>query len=157
MSVTHEFMHDIDAIYGIVTDPQFLVDRCLALGELSAECEVEEGEDSTLVKLTRKVDRDLPSALARIFDSVQLMDMREEWLPDGEGWSGSWKIDVQGQPVTITANFELTPSRKGCRYSVSHKVKARIPLLGGRVEKYILAQTEDGARAELDYIKDYLG
>ena len=157
MAVSYEFEHDVQSVYEALTDPQFLVDRCLALGELSAECDVEEGEESTVVNLTREVSRDLPSILARVFDSVQLMDMREDWCPDGEGWRGSWKMEVRGQPVTITASFELQPAAKGCRYSVSHSVKAKIPLVGGRLEKYILGQTADGASDELAYVGDYLG
>ncbi|MEH6593799.1 MAG: DUF2505 domain-containing protein, partial [Halioglobus sp.] len=135
---------------------QFLVDRSLALGELSAECEVEESDSLTLVSLTREVSRDLPKILAKVFDSVQVMDMTEEWAPEGEGWRGKWTIAVQGQPVTISANFELLPTRTGCRYTVSHSAKAKIPLVGSRVEKYILGQTADGARDELEYANKHL-
>ncbi|MEH6519547.1 MAG: DUF2505 family protein, partial [Halioglobus sp.] len=62
----------------------------------------------------------------------------------------------QGQPVTISASFKLLPTRTGCRYTVSHSVKAKIPLVGGRVEKYILGQTADGARDELGYASNHL-
>lgn len=156
MSVYHDFNHDTDSVYELLTDPQFLVDRCIALGELSADCDFEEDGDEVIIRLTREVQRDLPRVLAKLFDPVQVMDMTERWQPDGEGWSGDWSMEVRGQPVTITAKFKLAPTAGGCRYSVSHRVKANIPLVGGRVEKYILGQTGDGARAELDYLRDCL-
>ncbi|WP_372749354.1 DUF2505 family protein, partial [Litorivivens sp.] len=58
---------------------------------------------------------------------------------------------VEGQPVTIGGKFTLKPSKKGCVYSVSHTCKAKIPLVGGKVEKFVLGQTGDGAVAELEF------
>jgi len=157
MSVSYEFDHDVQTVYETLTEPQFLVDRCLALGELSAECEVEEDEHSTVVKLVREVSRDLPRVLAKLFDAVQVTDMVEKWQPDGEGWRGTWELDVRGQPVTVAARFQLEPTSTGSRYTVSHSVKAKIPLVGKQVEKYILGQTASGATDELAYLRDYLG
>lgn len=157
MSVSYEFDHDVQTVYETLTEPQFLVDRCLALGELSAECEVEEDEHSTVVKLVREVSRDLPRVLAKLFDAVQVTDMVETWQPDGEGWRGTWELDVRGQPVTVAASFQLEPTSTGSRYTVSHSVKAKIPLVGKQVEKYILGQTASGATDELAYLTDYLG
>jgi hypothetical protein len=156
MPISHEFAHDAQSVYDILTDPQFLVDRCLALDELSAACDVEEDDDSAIVNLTREVSRDLPKLLARVFDPVQVMDMTEHWHCDGEGWRGNWTIEVRGQPVTISATFELVPTRAGSRYTVAHSVKAKIPLVGRQVEKYILGQTARGASDELEYASTYL-
>ena len=157
MSVSYEFDHDVQTVYETLTEPQFLVDRCLALGELSAECEVEEDEETTVVKLVREVSRDLPRVLAKLFDALQVTDMVEQWQPDGDGWRGTWELDVRGQPVTVAARFQLEPTSTGSRYTVSHSVKAKIPLVGKQVEKYILGQTASGATDELAYLRDYLG
>ena len=157
MSVTVQFESGVDEVYELLTDPQFLVDRSLALGELSAECEVSEDEGVTIVSLEREVSRDLPKVLAKLFDSVQTMDMTETWREQGDGYRGDWTIEIRKQPVTITARFELMPTASGCQYTVSHKAKAKIPLVGKQVEKYILGQTAHGARDELDYLSGQLG
>lgn len=158
MSMHYEFDHDAESVFDLLTDPQFLVDRCLSLGELEADCEVEEQEDVTVVKLTRKLRRDLPRFLAKIMDPVQTMKMTEQWQPDGEGgWSGEYTFTVEGQPVTIGATFQLYPTDAGSCYSIEHRVKAKIPLIGGKVEKYIQGQAEEGCADELDYVKEQLG
>jgi hypothetical protein len=157
MAVKAEIRHDVETVYETLADPQFLVDRCLALGELEAECEVEEVGDVTVVKMVRKIQRDLPRVLARVFGDEQVTEMAEEWQPDGEGWRGHWTMTVQGQPVTIEADFRLEPTGSGCRYTVSHRANARIPVVGRQVEKFILSQTSGGATDELDYLKDFLG
>jgi hypothetical protein len=156
MTVSFEFDHDVETVYETLTEPQFLVDRCLALGELSAECDVEEDDDCTTVNLTREITRDLPRIIAKVFDPVQVMDMQELWRAQDDSWRGDWTMDVRGQPVTISASFELVPTKSGCRYSVTHRVKAKIPLVGKQIEKYILSQTSDGATDELTYLRDHL-
>jgi len=157
MTVKFDFEHDVQTVYEALTDPDFLVDRCLALGELSAECDVEENDDETVVHLVREIKREVPKFLAKLFGDVQVTEMQEKWVPDGEGWRGAWTLKVRGQPVTISADFKLVPTAKGCRYSVTHRAKAAIPLVGGRVEKFILDQTSGGATDELTYLRDYLG
>lgn len=156
MTVHFEFEHDVETVYEVLTDPQYLVDRNLALGELSAEADMEEDEESTTLNVVREVRRELPGFLARLFDPVQVMDMTEVWHPHEDGWRGEWSMDVRGQPVTIYASFELVPTGDGCRYSVSHRAEAKVPMVGGKVEKYILGQTTRGANDELEYLREYL-
>lgn len=156
MTVEFDFDQDTQTVYETLTDPEFLVDRCLALGELSAECDLEEEDGNATLTLVREISRDLPKLLARVFDTVQVTEMTENWIPAGKGWRGDWTMKVRGQPVTIFADFELVPTRKGCRYSVSHRARAEIPLLGKKIEKFILDQTSGGATDELTYLRDYL-
>lgn len=66
----HDFECAPDEIYELLNDPQFLVDRCLEPGELSAECEVSEDDERTTIELAGEISRDLPKVLARMFDSV---------------------------------------------------------------------------------------
>ena len=152
-----EFGFDVRSVYEILTEPQFLVDRCLDLGELEASCEVEERGKSTVISLTRKVEQDLPRFLSKMIDPVQTMQMTETWRPDGNGgYTGDYTFVMQGQPVTITASFELYPTADGCCYVIDHLVKAKVPLVGGRIEKYIQAQARQGCVAELEYAQQCL-
>jgi len=157
MAVTFDFDHDLQTVFETLTDPQFLVDRCIALGELDAECEVEEDGDAVILTMVREIQRDLPKVLDKVFGGVQTTDFTEEWRPHKDGWKGHWTMSVRGQPVTVDAEFQLQPTAKGCRYSVSHSAKAKIPLLGGQVEKFILGATTGGATDELNYLKEFLG
>jgi hypothetical protein len=95
--------------------------------------------------------------MAKLFDPVQTLKMTETWRDDGEGGcNGDFTIDIDGQPITISADFELYPTDDGCCYRIEHRVKARVPLIGGRLEKYVLGQTLSGCEQELDYLRDQL-
>ena len=157
MTVHADFEHDVQAVYNALTTPEFLVDRSLALGELCAECDVEKNAGRTTINSVREVRRVLPGILAKLFDPVHVMDMTEKWQPDGKGWRGDWTMTVRGQAVTILGSFELMPTSTGCRYSVSHQARAKIPFVGSQVQKFILGQTVKGANDELVYLRDYLG
>ena len=156
MTVHIEFDHDVQAVFDALTDADFLVKRNLALGELSAQCDVKKETKQTTITMVRQVRRVLPGVLAKVFDPVNVMDMTETWRPMGKGWNGDWDLNVQDQPVSISGSFELLPTSRGCRYSVSHQARAKIPFLGGQIEKFILGQTTKGADDELAYLGDYL-
>jgi hypothetical protein len=156
MTVHFEFEHDAQAIYKSLTDPNFLTDRNLALGEISAEYDVQKDKKLLTINAVREVRRELPGVLAGLFDPVNVMDMTEKWQADGEGWSGDWTMEVRGQPVTLFGRFELAPTGSGCCYSVSHRASVKIPFLAGKIEKFILGQTVQGADDELEYLRNHL-
>ncbi|WP_372863818.1 DUF2505 domain-containing protein [Spongiibacter sp.] len=157
MSVSQQFEQDLETVWTRLLDADFRVERSLALGELSASCEIEDSGDRVTVAMSREVTRELPSVLAKVFNPKQTLKFREEWQADGDGWSGTINITVDGQPVTLSADMSLQPKGEGCEYRVSHRCKARIPLVGGKVEKFVLSQTDEGAIQELDYLKNALG
>jgi hypothetical protein len=154
----YEFEHEAESVYTLLTDPDFLVERCLQLGELEASCDVEEKSDMTVVKLTRKLESDLPRFLAKIMGPVQTMHITEHWRSDNEnGWGGEYTFEIEGQPVSISAKFELYPTDSGSCYSIEHHVSAKVPLIGRKLEKFIHTQAEQGCSAELDYLRERLG
>ena len=157
MTIQTDFEHQAEAVFKAMTDPGFLVDRNLALGEISAEYDVAKAKNGMTVTAVREVRRVLPGVLAKLFDPVSVMDMTENWQSSGDGWVGEWTLDVREQPVIVTGKFELMPTETGCSYSVTHRVKAKVPFVSGQVEKFVMGQTTKGATDELEYLRNYLG
>jgi uncharacterized protein YndB with AHSA1/START domain len=157
MTIEYHFKASADKVFALLTDPDYLVDRSLALGELSAECSVDETAGGVVITMTREVERKLPSFLAKLFDTRQKVELVERWKQKGKAREGSYTLKVIGQPVTVSAALRLEPTgRSGCTYTVTHTAKAGIPLIGRKIEGFILEQTADGARAELDHLKNQL-
>ena len=153
MSIEYHFPASVERVFALLTDADFLVDRCLALGELSADCTVEDDDDEVVITLTREVERNLPAFLSRLFESRQSVEMVERWSLRGGQRHGRFTLKVQGQPVSVEAKTTLRADPAGgCRYTVQHTAKANVPLIGRRLESFILGQTEAGAKAELDYL-----
>jgi len=156
MTSSYSFSNDIGTVFDKLTDPDFLVQRCVAMGEKNIQCNVEGDGRKTTVILSRTIKRDLPAVLAKMFGAENHMVMTEKWEDLGNSKIGNYTVEVQGQPVTLSAKFKLKATDSGCEYSIDYACKAKIPLVGGQVEKFILGQTEEGMRKEMDYLKSRL-
>lgn len=144
----------VEQVYELLTDPDFIVERSLALGDLESRCSVAERGDSTVVVSDRKVRRDIPAFLARIFDPVQAIRMTETWRPndDDSGWVCHQEVEIKGQPIKVHADIELFATEEGCCYQAEHGATARVPLLGSRIEKFAVSQALEGCEADMDYL-----
>jgi hypothetical protein len=157
MPLEYHFKATADKVFAKLSDPDYLVQRCLDLGELSAECSVDDDGKEVVITLQREVERKLPAFLAKLFDPRQDVEMVERWSGKAGARTGSYTLKVAGQPVTVSAKMSLKAGpRGGCTYTVTHAAKAKIPLIGGRIEAFILEQTEQGARAELEHLAKHL-
>lgn len=153
MALEFSLPASVEAVFERLTDPDYLVERSLALGELDADCTVEEDGAAVLITMRRQIERKLPAVLARLFSPRQTIELVERWNTSGRVHKGRYELKVLGQPVTVTAELQLKAAGAGkSLYTVSHSAKAAIPLVGGKVEAFILSQTEAGARAELDHL-----
>lgn len=156
MAVTRKFNHSLDTVWALMCNADFRVERSQAVGEHSADCGVQQTDDSVKVVMNRVVSREPPSVLKKIFSPKQTLAFTENWTASADGWRGTMQIEIKGQPVTISADMSLTGDDSGCVYTVEHRCKAKIPLVGGKVEKFVLSQTDDGAAEELDYLEKRL-
>ena len=147
-----KFNAPLDSVYAALTDPKFLEERCLELGELSANCKVRKLAHGHAVTMKREVKRELPSFLSKLFNPVQTIVIEERWSDDEDGKTATYKLEVTGQPVEVTADIALRPAGKGCVYEIEHRCKARFPLIGGQIERFVLGQTEAGCKDELEYL-----
>lgn len=158
MSVEFNFSHSAEDVFELFCDPDFLVERCMAIGELSADVEVEEDDSGKVtVSMTREVKRELPAFLAKMFNPQQVVRVVETWQQIGDNFTGKGEITVDGQPVNIKTSFTLKSTDNGSVFAIKYAPKASIPLIGGRVEKFIEGQSEKDVLKELEYMAEKLG
>jgi Protein of unknown function (DUF2505) len=146
-----------DKVFALLTDPKWLEARSLALGELSASVKARKSGGGVALTMTRRVRRDLPGLLAKVMSPESDLVFEETWSAQSEGSRrGKLTMDAIGQPVKMTAEFELVPAGKGCLYRITHKCKSSVLLIGGAVEKFALGQVETGCADEFAYLVEYL-
>jgi hypothetical protein len=156
-AVAHKYPQDVDTVFKLMTTEQYLMDRAYWVKEVDPEAKVEWNGELPKITLQRWVLRDYPKFLKKLFPAKQGMGDVENWQKDGSNWKGSYVIDVQGNPVEVTGDFTLraTPGG-GSEFSIRHGVTAKIPLLGGKIEKYILKETQMGCGDELVFCEKRL-
>jgi hypothetical protein len=65
-------------------------------------------------------------------------------------------MQIVGKPITVTGEFELLPHGKGRVYRIRHKAEVDVPLIGGVVGKFVLAQVEQGCADERGHLAEYV-
>ncbi len=146
-----------DKVFALLTDPKWLEARSLALGELSAGVKSKKSGGGVALTMKRRVRRDLPGLLAKVMSPESDLVFEETWSAESEGGRrGKLTMEAIGQPVKMTAEFELVPTGKGCVYRITHKCKSSVLLIGGAVEKFALGQVETGCADEFAYLVEYL-
>lgn len=152
MTINYQFSADAKTVFEKLTSPDFLKKRCDIQGEIKVDCKVSEKKGITTVVLDRTIRRDLPSILAKMFNPENRTIMTENWKVNGESYQGDYEIEVKGQPVTLYAKFKLENNAKGSVYSIDHSCKARVPLVGKHVEKFVIGQIAAGFNKEMDIL-----
>ncbi len=144
----------MESVYINLTDPDFLKARCEALGEIKIKCDVSEHNGVKTVVLDRTIKRNLPKILEKMFNPENRTVMTEHWQKKGEAYVGDYEIEVIGQPVTLFADFKLEARGEGSVYTINHGCKARVPIVGKHIEKFVLGQIEDGFRKEMNVLAE---
>ena len=137
MSVTHHLDGDVDTVFGLMTDPDFLERKFTAGGakDVSADC-TDTGDGGCKVVVRRHVTVDLPGFAKKFIQPTNSVVQTETWAAADE--SGRricrYRIDVQGVPSHIDGTVTLSPDGGGTRQDVEAQVKVSIPLVGGKLE-----------------------
>jgi hypothetical protein len=157
MAVQLRFDADVDTVAALMTDPDFVVDRCLAIGELSAECHADEDGDTVTLHTTRVARQDLPGFLTKLVGEEQTVTVHEVWQHLGDNrCKGRYTVRTARAPIEIEGRFTLEPEGSGSLYKVEHRFHVPIPLIAGRIEKVLRRQITATVEAELDYAAERL-
>jgi hypothetical protein len=158
MQVTHRFDADVEAVYGLMSDPQFLARKYAAQGATDIQVDSDHREGGPQVVSRRKVTLDLPGFAQKVIAPTNTIVQTDEWAPaDADGRRVcTYRVEVQGVPSRIDGTVTLSPDGGGTRQDIDADVKVSIPLLGGRLEKLavdngtkLLAEEAEFTAAEL--------
>jgi uncharacterized protein YndB with AHSA1/START domain len=158
MEVTHRFDADVETVYRLVSDPDF-IERMYAdegATDISIETDQRGGDPRHVIK--RRVTIDLPGFARKVMQPTNTVVQVDDWsAADGDGRRiCSYTVEVQGVPSKIAGTVTLTPDGDGTRQDIRAEVKVSIPLLGGKLEgfavdsgKKVLEEEAEFTRAEL--------
>lgn len=152
----HKFNASLDTVFGLLTDPKWLQERSLALGELSATCKAKKSNAGLNITMQRRVHRDMNAIVAKVINPDSDIEIVEMWSGDGKSRTATYTLTIVGKPIVVTANIELEVSGKGCVYRIQHAARVKVPLIGGVIEKFVMGETEKGCADELAYLTAYL-
>lgn len=144
--IEHDYAADVETVYALISDPEYIERKYVALGGRDVAADRSEGDDGGCEVVTKRtVSVDLPGFAKKVLTPSQTTIQTEVWSPaSGAGVRRcTYDVDIQGAPGNISGSHTLTPSPGGSRHVIDIDIKVSVPLLGGRLEK-LAAETGRG-------------
>lgn len=136
-------------VFTMLTDKAFQDRKLGQTGALSWDATVRAEGGGAVVTSRRAMPTDkVPDAFRRMTGEQIDIVQTETWGPAGPGGArtGTLVVELGGMPVTMTATISLTPAGDGTVELVDGELKARVPLIGGKIER----AAEPAVRAAID-------
>lgn len=127
-----------DEVYAMVTDQAFQEAKCAATGAVDYDVSITGPAERAHVLAHRIVPTDVFPDFAKSIVGPTL-GITETWAWDLPGVDGSRRarleVRVGDLPVGFHASVHMVPTSTGTRLDIDGDLKARIPLLGSKVER----------------------
>lgn len=148
MKIRHELSYDAPPaeVFEMLADPAFRERVSAALGVVSAEVSLERTASGfTLTNDQVQRTEGLPSFARRIAGDTTHVVQTEVWdSPSG----GTLTVETPGKPTSMAGTIELVAEGPGTREVVELEIRAKVPLIGGKLEELMARQARDGMDAE---------
>lgn len=150
-TVRHRYDRSVDDVFRLVTDLDFLKRRAEAAGEKNVVVRVDRDGSRMVIRIERDLERKMPGFMKKVFSPTNHLVDVQVWDTASAVKTSDWTVELAGQKrVAIRGRLSLAPgSAGGCDYTEAFGVTVSIPLIGGRVEKYVLGETESSIRQQL--------
>ncbi|MEM9056883.1 MAG: DUF2505 domain-containing protein, partial [Pseudomonadota bacterium] len=98
-----------------------------------------------------------PAALKSFIGEWSMLRQEESWQGDeGDEYYNELEISSPSVPVSITGVMTLSGDEESCVNDIEISVKCSIPLVGGKLEKFVAGDVATNLDAEFDFITEYL-
>lgn len=157
VKLEHKYSVDVDSLFALFQDPDFILERYLGTGAVSASLLELSTEDDVVIRVERVVQVDVPAFLSKFMQPTTHVLQSEHWRgePGGPYWN-DMQVEIKSTPVKLHISMELLAKGKGCVNLVEIEAKCGIPLVGGKIADFVGKDAERTANLEFEFIKNYL-
>ena len=150
----------VEQVFDVLTSKEWVDTKAQRFGDGSLLKEHAPRPDGG-IRLT--VSRELPSGVPGFLERFLPKDGRVletfDWAPANPDGSrhGQWSADIPGAPATLGGTMRIDPTEVGSSYTIEGEVKVKVPLIGGKAERFIADMVVHLASKEADLLREELG
>jgi hypothetical protein len=151
-----------DVVFAMFCDPEFLAAKFEATEALEyeiVECAATSGGGFRIIT-NRTVQADIPGFAKKFFKPNNAMTQTEEWEPVSPGGvrGGTWRIEPHGVPVSVSTagTTRLEAANGGAVQHIAATIKVGVPLIGGRLERFVFDQAKQTMEVEHEFGQQWL-
>ena len=139
MKLTHEVRYDAspDDVLAMLTDPAFRERAARAQDTTSVSVSVDGG--AVTIDMVSP-NTSVPAFARKIVGESVHVVQAEEW----SGHTASFSLTTPGVPAGVSGTRRLVADGEGCLDTFEGEAKARIPLVGGKIEGLIGERLKEG-------------
>ena len=135
---TFEYAAAPEQVFAMLADPAFQAAKCEATHPISHTASVTPKGDQTEI-VTRRVlpTDDFPDFAKSMIGAKIAVTETVIWSRasvDGSR-TGTISLSIGDAPISMNGTMKLAPSAVGTRIEIDGDLKAKIPLIGGKIEK----------------------
>ena len=138
-------------VFAMLADEVFQIRKCVATGALSHSVSISAKGKRTVIVSSRDLPTtDFPSFIQSLVGATLAITETQDWGPaDAEGTrQGVITVDVAGAPIDLDGTLSLAPNGHGSVQTVQGDLRARIPLIGGKIEQAAAPAIESAINVE---------
>lgn len=158
-TLSERYSASVEQLYAAFADERYWLARLADSGADDTTLQsLTVGPAGIEVSTTQSVRRDKLPALAAQFHPGDLQIARQEiWHPIHDG-TGHAEVTgtIVGAPATLSGSAALQPDGGDCELRLTATVHVEIPLVGGKIEKFIGAQLAGLLAAEQRFTTTWL-
>jgi uncharacterized protein YndB with AHSA1/START domain len=137
MKFRHEITYDAtrEQVFEMLADPEFRKASAEAMNVVSADVSINRHGDGMSVRIDQvQHTAGVPGFAKKIVgDTTQAIQIEEWSSPEG----GTIEIQTPGKPTHVSGTLTLTESGGTTTETMDVEVKAKVPLIGGKLESLL--------------------
>lgn len=133
-----EYHASPEEVFAVLSDPKFQTAKCAATAALEHEASVSASGDRTVITTERVLPSDgLPDFARSMVGKTLTVRETQDWGPaaDNGARDGTVDMEVSGVPLSLRGTLRLEPGGQGTLQHIDAELKAKVPLIGGKMEK----------------------
>jgi hypothetical protein len=151
LTARFSYLFDADTVYRLVTDPETVKARSEAFGER----DVKVTKTGNTITNLRLIDVVLPAFAKALFTPTNTVLDVKVWDPPTK--TARFSVDVKNVPTRVAGTVRIVSTDAGCDYVVEMQVTCPVPLIGGKLEAFVVTATKKSLREEYEYNCGQLG
>ena len=134
---SYEYSSDVDSVFSLLKDPEFLRRRGEAAGDKNVDIKIEETTDGLHLTIARDRTIEVPAIVKAVVQPTNRAVESTTWRPVAGGYEAEYELEVQGFPGKVKGRSTLRPVAGGCEYESKFEVTAKVPLIGRKIESLL--------------------
>lgn len=150
--VSVRFPAKSEVVIKAFTDPEFHTGKLKQMGIADYEVLDQQSDGRKFsIRIRRKVPIGvpIPGPLKKLLGGGEMtVEHEDQWNTQGK--TGRASVEVVGMPVDLSCHLSLDDEDDGCVYTYDWNIRGRVPLIGGLLERTLIADLDKKTQAETE-------